>query len=69
MEDGQLVSSGMTGYIGVATGVGDTVEEASRRAYEVADKVVVPNLRYRNDIGERVSNGGLQELRTLGWVE
>lgn len=69
MEDGQLVSSGLTGYIGVATGIGETVEDASRRAYEVAHKVVVPNLRYRNDIGERVSNGGWQELRKLGWVE
>lgn len=69
LEDGQLVSSGMTGYIGVATGVGDTVEAASRMAYEVAEKVVVPNLRYRNDIGERVSNGDWQLLRQLGWVE
>jgi phosphoribosylamine--glycine ligase len=58
----------MTGYVGVATGTGSTVEEASEQAYAVAHKVVAPNLRYRNDIGERVSNGGWQQLKKLGWV-
>jgi phosphoribosylamine---glycine ligase len=68
MQDGQLVTSGMTGNVGVATGTGSTVEEASRRAYAVAEKVVAPNLRYRNDIGERVSNGGWQTLEKLGYI-
>lgn len=68
MQDGQLVTSGMTGNVGVATGTGSTIEEASCRAYAVAGKVVAPNLRYRNDIGERVSNGGWQALEKLGYI-
>lgn len=68
MQDGQLVTSGVTGNVGVATGTGSTVEEASRQAYIVAGKVVAPNLRYRNDIGNRVSNGGWETLKKLGYV-
>ena len=63
----QLVTSGATGYIGVATGTGATVDEASAEAYRVARKVIAPNLRYRNDIGERVSRACLAQLRQFGW--
>ena len=66
---GQLVTSGNSGYIAVATGVGATVRKASRQAYRVASKLVVPNLRYRNDIGERVAAHDLHALQTLGWID
>jgi phosphoribosylamine--glycine ligase len=68
LQDGQLVTSGMTGQVGVATGTGVTIAQASARAYEIARKVVTPNLRYRNDIGLRVSDGGWQALEKLGYV-
>jgi phosphoribosylamine--glycine ligase len=68
LQDAQLVCSGMTGYIGVATGTGDTVERACEEAGSLARKVVAPNLRYRNDIGTRVSND-LQVLKRWGFLE
>ena len=68
MEDGALVTSGAIGYLGVATGVGPTVDDARDRAYALARKVVVPNLRYRNDIGERVVSRDLSALRSLGYL-
>ena len=55
--------------VGVATGSGATVDEASRLAYRRAVQVVVPNLRYRTDIGERVRQHDLQRLRQLDWLE
>ena len=64
---GQLVTSGTTGYIGVATGVAATVPEANAHALRIARGVVVPNLRYRRDIGERVAGGDLARLQSLGW--
>ena len=67
--DGQLVTSGATGYIGVATGTGQSVKEASAEAYRIARMVVIPNLRYRTDIGERVMNTDWKRLETLGWIE
>lgn len=68
LHDAQLVMSGMVGYVGVATGTGDTVEQARDRAYELARKVIVPNLRYRTDIGERVMRRDLARLKSLGYL-
>ncbi len=65
----QLVTSGATGYVGVATGIGANVAAAREQALRVARKVVVPNLRYRSDIGERVRKCDLEYLRRLGWLD
>ena len=65
---GQLVTSGCTGYVGVATGAGETVQQACDAAYRAARQVVVPNLRYRTDIGERVRLRDLERLRQLGYI-
>ncbi|MBK0392447.1 phosphoribosylamine--glycine ligase [Ramlibacter algicola] len=67
--DGQLVTAGSTGYVGVATGIGTTVQEANENALRVARGVVVPNLRYRRDIGERVARSDLARLQSLGWYD
>jgi phosphoribosylamine---glycine ligase len=69
LRDGHLISSGITGYIGVATGTGVTVEQGCAEALALAHKVVVPNLRYRNDIGTRVMQGDLAGLKALGFIE
>ena len=65
---GRLVTSGACGYVGVATGVGATVGHANAEALRVARGVVVPNLRYRTDIGDRVSHGDLASLQRWGWL-
>jgi phosphoribosylamine---glycine ligase len=51
LVNGQLVTSGQYGWTMVATAVSDSIEIARRKAGELADKVVVPNVRYRRDIG------------------
>ena len=68
MDGGRLVTSGVMGYIGVANGIGDSVKQALERAYALAHKVVVPNLRYRTDIGQRVIDRDLAALRALGYI-
>jgi phosphoribosylamine---glycine ligase len=64
--DGQLVTSGIIGYTAVATGVAATVEGAQEQAYALARKVFVPNVRYRNDIGDTFLARGQALLRALG---
>lgn len=64
----QLVTSGATGYVGVVTGQGQTIAHARDEAYRLARHVIVPNLRYRSDIGERLISHDLQALNTLGWL-
>lgn len=66
---GQLVTSGASGYIGVATGVGRSVRDARDEAYRVARQVVIPNMRYRTDIGDRVISRDLDTLAALGWLD
>lgn len=64
---GQLVTSGLTGYIGVATGRGATVPDARHAAYGLAQRVFVPNLRYRTDIGQHFAPQQ-RALRRLGYL-
>ncbi len=51
VRDGQLVTSG--GRILNVTGVGDTVEEARARAYDAAERISFPGVRYRQDIAAK----------------
>ncbi|HEX4351599.1 MAG TPA: hypothetical protein VHZ95_01770, partial [Polyangiales bacterium] len=67
-EQGELVTSGIVGYVGVATGVGDSVEHAQAEAYALARQVGVPNVRFRNDIGDRFIASSRAELQRLGYL-
>ncbi|MDB4988940.1 MAG: phosphoribosylglycinamide synthetase [Myxococcaceae bacterium] len=68
MEDEQLVTAGQIGYVMVVTGRGASVEEARTSAYALAKKVVVPNVRYRLDIGASYELSDRAELTRLGWL-
>ena len=68
IDEGQLVTAGQVGYVMVVTGRGATIEDAQRGAYDLAGKVALPNVRYRNDIGTALRTTGLAELTRLGWI-
>ena len=63
---GQLVTAGMIGYIMVVTGVAETIHAAREAAYARVAKVIIPNSRYRNDIGVRLLDRDLDQMRRLG---
>ena len=60
------MTSGMSGYTLVVTGTGETVAAARDAANALADKVVVPNARYRRDIGQRLIGGEFEQIEVLG---
>jgi phosphoribosylamine--glycine ligase len=68
LVDGTLVTAGQIGYVMVVTGRGPTIEDAQRAAYDLIARIGIPNVRYRNDIGDALRTRGLAELARLGWL-
>jgi phosphoribosylamine---glycine ligase len=66
LKDGQLVTTGGYGWTMVVTGTGPTVVAARDQANRLADRVIIPNARYRRDIGDRLIGGDLDRIRRLG---
>jgi phosphoribosylamine--glycine ligase len=69
LEDGTLVTAGIYGWAMVVTGVGDTIATAQQRANRLADRVLIPNLRYRRDIGDRLMAGDFERVESLGLLD
>jgi phosphoribosylamine--glycine ligase len=69
LVNGVLVTSGAYGYTLVVTGTGDTIKAARDAANACADKVVIPNARYRRDIGQRLIDGDFDKIRRLGLID
>ena len=68
MTDGQLLARRRTGYAMVVTGTGMDVRTAQARAVARARNVVIPDLRWRADIGDRFLTRDEARLRALGWL-
>lgn len=58
--------AGSRGYPLVVTGVDTSLREAQRKANALAARVVIPNLRYRGDIGTGLIRDGLARLASWG---
>jgi phosphoribosylamine--glycine ligase len=65
---GQLIASGIQGYLMVATGTAPSVQSAQDNAYRLAERVFVPNVRYRTDIGDSFLSHGQAQLTRLGFL-
>ncbi|HZY12169.1 MAG TPA: phosphoribosylglycinamide synthetase C domain-containing protein [Beijerinckiaceae bacterium] len=66
-QDGELVTAGMHGWTMIVTGIAATVGAARDAAYALADRVVIPNVRYRRDIGAKLETQELARLNELGF--
>ena len=53
LEEGDWHIAGNSGYALVVTGAGATMADAIDRAYQNVRNVMIPNMFYRNDIGQR----------------
>jgi phosphoribosylamine--glycine ligase len=69
LEEGDLVTSGVYGWTMVVTGVGASIEMAQERANQLAGRVLVPNVRYRRDIGSRLIRGDYARVERLGLLD
>jgi phosphoribosylamine---glycine ligase len=69
LDGGELVTSGIFGWTMVVTGVGPSIASAQARANRLADRVLVPNVRYRRDIGHRLIEGDFARVERLGLLD
>ena len=68
-DDGALVTSGLYGWTMVVTGTAPTIAAATAQAYSRAKRVVIPNARYRLDIGRRLADGDYARVDALGLLD
>ncbi len=67
LEEGDWKITGHDGYALVVTGSGPTMEEARRETYNRVKTIIIPNMFYRTDIGERWTQDG-DLLHTWGFL-
>jgi phosphoribosylamine--glycine ligase len=65
-QEGELVTAGMHGWTLIVTGTGDTIDDGRQAAYSLAERVIIPNVRYRRDIGVKLETQELAQLKQLG---
>ena len=53
----------------IITGTGDTIAVARDAANALAEKIIVPNARYRSDIGQRLLQGDFGKLQAWGLID
>jgi phosphoribosylamine--glycine ligase len=56
--DGDWMLTGSSGYALVVTGTANTMIDAKREAYSRVKSIMIPNMFYRSDIGDRWSRDG-----------
>ena len=69
LQNGVLVTSGVSGYTLVVTGTGETIQAARNAANALADKMAVADARYRRDIGTRLIEGEFAKVEAWGLLE
>ena len=69
MKGGQLVTTGAYGWTMVVTGTGSSVQSARDNANRLAEHVIIPNARYRRDIGDRLIAGEYDRVDRLGLLD
>lgn len=67
LVEGDWRLAGNSGYALVVTGSGSTVEEARKETYSRVKNVIIPNMFYRTDIGDRWYRDG-DLLQTWGYL-
>jgi phosphoribosylamine---glycine ligase len=63
----QLYISNTDGYIMYTTAVAETIKEAREKSLNIAGKILIPKVFYRNDIGKNFEEKQLPKLKDWGY--
>ena len=53
LVNGEWVAAGYRGYLVIVVGTGQTMRQAQQQAYSRVQNILIPNMYYRTDIGDR----------------
>lgn len=67
LVDNQLVTAGVNGLIAVPLAQGDTIEDAFAKCYAKVDKISIPDMQYRTDVG-KTTRLRYKTLDAQGWL-
>ncbi len=68
-QEGQLYISNTDGYILYTTAIAKTIKKAREESLAIADKILIPKVFYRNDIGKKFEEEELPILKKWGYIK
>jgi phosphoribosylamine--glycine ligase len=66
--DGEWLVTGTSGVVLIVCGIGPTMKQAQRQAYNRVKNVMIPNMYYREDIGDRWFEEDSDRLHAWGYL-
>ncbi len=66
--DGEWMVTGTSGVVLIVCGTGPTMKQAQRQAYNRVKNVMIPNMYYREDIGDRWFEEDSDRLHAWGYL-
>src|SRR5262245_48849216 len=68
LVNGEWLVTGTSGVVLIVCGAGPTMRQAQRQAYNRVRNVMIPNMYYREDIGDRWSEEDSDRLHAWGYL-
>ena len=68
LVNGEWLVTGTSGVVLIVCGTGPTMRQAQRQAYNRVKNVMIPNMYYREDIGDRWSEEDSDRLHSWGYL-
>jgi phosphoribosylamine--glycine ligase len=68
LVNGEWLVTGTSGVVLIVCGVGSTMHQAQRQAYNRVRNVMIPNMYFREDIGDRWSEEDSDRLHSWGYL-
>ena len=66
--NGEWVVTGTSGVVLIVCGIGASMKQAQRQAYNRVRNVMIPNMYYREDIGDRWLEEDSDRLHSRGYL-
>ena len=68
LVNGEWVVTGTSGVVLIVCGLGPTMKQAQRQAYNRVKNVMIPHMYYREDVGDRWSEEDSDRLHAWGYL-